>query len=467
MELYTPDVPGGTFEWTGPNGFASTQQNPIIANFDASMVGTYQIRVTLGACISAWGSTVVSESVAPDLTITTSDPVTFCQGKNAILSVPLLGGISYQWLQDGVDIGGANTNLFSATVSGVYTVRVTNSDNCSNVTPGITISALPPPTAGFTSPDEACLNLPLSFSNTSVFDANQNIFYQWDFGDGNVSTLANPSHTYSSLGNYTVSLLVHYDDTDCNDTFTKPIDVVNAPSVNIQTDRDSVMCENQTIRLWVDDVYSAYSWSNGGTGNSIDVTTAGIYTVNVTTASGCSASAQKEVITLPLPNITAEADIDKIFAGDTVQLTAFGGINYSWTPTEGLSDPGIANPIANPLRTTTYTVTGDDTNGCENFAEITISVGEGINVSPKPLFSPNNDGQNDQWVIENIDRYPDCTVIIVNRQGNVLYERRPYYGNEWDGTLSGNPVIEGAYYFVIRCEGSSKNAASGSITLIR
>ena len=137
------------------------------------------------------------------------------------------------------------------------------------------------------------------------------------------------------------------------------------------------------------------------------------------------------------------------------------------TPVDGLNDPAIEIPIAYPLRTTTYMVTAEDANGCQNFAEVTISVGQGINVSPKPLFSPNNDGQNDRWIIENIERYPDCTVVVVNRQGNVLYERRPYYGNEWDGTLSGNPVIEGAYYFVIRCEGSSKNAASGSITLIR
>lgn len=105
--------------------------------------------------------------------------------------------------------------------------------------------------------------------------------------------------------------------------------------------------------------------------------------------------------------------------------------------------------------------------GCVNTAEVTITVGAGINVSAKPLFSPNNDGQNDLWVIENIERYPDCKVIVVNRQGNVLYEQQPYYGNEWDGTLRGNPVIEGAYYYVIRCQGSSSNAASGSVTLIR
>ena len=467
LELYTPDVPGGTFSWTGPNGFSSTQQNPIIPNFDINMVGTYQVQVTLGACTSSLGSTDVSQSTVPDLVITTTDATTFCQGKNAILSVPSVAGISYQWLLDGVDIPGGNTRIFAASATGNYTVRITNTDNCSKITAGLDIKSLAPPVAGFTSGNEACLNVPITFTDISTIDSDENVYYQWDFGDGNVSTLASPSHTYTALGNYTVNLTVQYDDADCNDTFSRIVDVVDAPSIDIQASRDTVMCEGESIRLWVEDIHTAYAWSNGATSNSIDVTVAGIYSVDVTTTSGCVGTAQIEVVTNPLPDITADADIEQIYSGDTVQLSASGGINYSWTPVDGLSDPNIANPIANPVRTTTYTVTGDDMNGCLNTAQVTISVGEGINVSAKPLFSPNNDGQNDRWVIDNIERYPDCTVIIVNRQGNILYEQRPYYGNEWDGTLGGNPVIEGAYYYVIRCDGSSRNAASGSITLIR
>ncbi len=467
LKLFTPDVPGGSFDWTGPNGFTSIQQNPQILNFDINMIGTYQVRVTLGACVSAWGSTDVSESVLPDLTITTSDPLTFCQGQSATLSVPAQASISYQWLLDGVAIPGATTTTYVASASGSYSVEITNSDGCSKITPAIGVAAVPPPTAGFTSADEACIDLPVGFTNTSVVDANENIFYAWDFGDGNTSTVANPTHTYNALGNYTVSLLVHYDDATCNDSFSKTVNVVNSPAVSIVADRDTVMCEGDTIVLSVSGTHPGYSWSTGATSNSIAATTAGIYTVDVTTTAGCVATAQVEVVTLPLPDITVTADIQQIFAGDTVQLNASGGFNYVWSPTEGLSDPNIANPIANPVRTTTYTVSAEGANGCVGSAEITIQVGEGINVGPKPLFSPNNDGQNDLWVIERIDRYPDCKVIIVNRQGNVLYEMQPYYGNEWDGTLNGAPVIEGAYYFVIRCEGSGRNAASGSITLIR
>ena len=144
LELYTPDVPGATFAWTGPNGYNSTQQNPVIPNFDMTMIGTYQVQVTLGACVSALGSTDVSESTLPDLVITTTDPTTFCQGNNAILSVPSIPGISYQWELDGADIAGGITNIFAATINGNYTVRLTNSDNCSKTTSGLMIKVLTP-----------------------------------------------------------------------------------------------------------------------------------------------------------------------------------------------------------------------------------------------------------------------------------------------------------------------------------
>lgn len=60
--------------------------------------------------------------------------------------------------------------------------------------------------------------------------------------------------------------------------------------------------------------------------------------------------------------------------GDTVQLNAFGGITYRWTPTTGLSNPNIANPIAKPDVTTTYTVAVGDRCGVEFNQEVTLVV---------------------------------------------------------------------------------------------
>ncbi len=56
------------------------------------------------------------------------------------------------------------------------------------------------------------------------------------------------------------------------------------------------------------------------------------------------------------------------------QLNATGGVNYSWSPAEGLSDPSSANPIAQPAVSTTYTVTVTDANGCSAAAEVFVEV---------------------------------------------------------------------------------------------
>ena len=60
--------------------------------------------------------------------------------------------------------------------------------------------------------------------------------------------------------------------------------------------------------------------------------------------------------------------------GGQVQLRATGGRSYSWTPAEGLSDPRVANPIASPAQTTTYTVEMRDACGIPIYDEVTVSV---------------------------------------------------------------------------------------------
>ena len=80
------------------------------------------------------------------------------------------------------------------------------------------------------------------------------------------------------------------------------------------------------------------------------------------------------------------------------------------------------------------------------------------------MFSPNNDGTDDTWEIENMDLFPECSVRIFTRNGETVYEKAPY--ENWDGRgLNGTDVDEGAYYYVISCDdGKSK---SGSVSVIR
>ena len=83
-------------------------------------------------------------------------------------------------------------------------------------------------------------------------------------------------------------------------------------------------------------------------------------------------------------------------------------------------------------------------------------------------ITPNGDGRNDKWVIENIEQFPNNHVLIFNRWGQEIFESN-HINDEWDGTFNGEPVPEGVYVWV--AEATSNNGREfterGTVTLIR
>jgi gliding motility-associated-like protein len=63
-------------------------------------------------------------------------------------------------------------------------------------------------------------------------------------------------------------------------------------------------------------------------------------------------------------------------------------------------------------------------------------------------FSPNGDTKNEKWIIDNIDQFPDNTVEVYNRWGELLYYYNNYNG-QFDGKFKGKDLPVGTYYYVI------------------
>jgi gliding motility-associated-like protein len=155
--------------------------------------------------------------------------------------------------------------------------------------------------------------------------------------------------------------------------------------------------------------------------------------------------------------------------GQSVQLEASGLLQYSWTPGETLSDATISNPLAMPVISTTYIVTGKDNNNCKGTGEIDVKVrGEAIvkKLKPENFFSPNEDLINPYWKVEKIDEYPQCEVLIFDDKGVKVFNAKPYM-TDWDGSFNGKRLPDGVYYYIIRCEGEESVPRSGSITILR
>ena len=119
------------------------------------------------------------------------------------------------------------------------------------------------------------------------------------------------------------------------------------------------------------------------------------------------------------------------------------------------------------MTTTTYTLTGTDANGCTAVDSMVVTVLFDFNVTISNIMTPNGDGFNDRWVIQNIENYPDTKVLVVNREGQEVFSSDSY-DNNWDGTSSKSAtgLPDGTYYYIIQFKDSDK-IYKGAITILK
>jgi gliding motility-associated-like protein len=86
-------------------------------------------------------------------------------------------------------------------------------------------------------------------------------------------------------------------------------------------------------------------------------------------------------------------------------------------------------------------------------------------VFPKS-FSPNGDGKDDVWEIENIGLYPDAVIQIYNRWGEVVFQSDKFVKG-WDGRKEGKPVDTGVYFFSVTTKTPTEKTFTGNIYLMR
>ncbi|MCS7017686.1 MAG: gliding motility-associated C-terminal domain-containing protein [Cytophagales bacterium] len=168
---------------------------------------------------------------------------------------------------------------------------------------------------------------------------------------------------------------------------------------------------------------------------------------------------------LPLPRVNAGPDTTVIF-GRSVRLRATGALRYVWTPKDGLDNDSIATPLASPRVTTQYIVRGIDAAGCVGIdtVEVRVATDPNLLVDIVDVITPNGDGLNDFLHVKNIELYPQNTLIIFNRWGQELFQKRNY-ANDWDGTIDGKPLPTGVYFYIFRIEGNPR-PKTGSFTIL-
>jgi len=193
----------------------------------------------------------------------------------------------------------------------------------------------------------------------------------------------------------------------------------------------------------------------------------GAFTISYTftSPSGCSYLASEQVIVNPDPQVSLPADVVMLQGGQiTLPATASGdSLTYQWTPSTGLDQANVLNPVASPNNTTLYQLVVTNPQGCTAAAQINVNVLL-FPVIPN-TFTPNGDGINDTWDIKYLSSYPNNTVDIFTRYGQKVYSSVGY-AIPWDGTYRGQALPVGTYYYIIDPKNGRK-PISGFVTIIR
>jgi gliding motility-associated-like protein len=247
-----------------------------------------------------------------------------------------------------------------------------------------------------------------------------------------------------------------------------------------KTEDTKYICAGALNLFSVEEGWAQVDWSSSLKGflsheNSVQFKTNLQDTLKVKLLNGEGCALQRNtILKLSTPPVAVESETYQILRGEQVRLKASGAATYSWSPSEALSDPNVFDPIASPLHSIQYIVTGADSIGCIGNAAVRIIV-EGTAFIPN-LFTPNDDGQNDDVKIYGLADVKNFTFTIHNREGNIVFETHDLQHATsigWDGTARGSKQPNGVYYWKVRGQQQSGKSiqlngkTQGSIVLIR
>lgn len=194
------------------------------------------------------------------------------------------------------------------------------------------------------------------------------------------------------------------------------------------------------------------------------------YTVDITD-NVCGFDTSINVITdvHPIPVVVATKSNDINCTVPSAVLEVSGAQEYSWTPSNSLTDPGSATTISNADTTTLYTVIGSNEFGCSSSATLLVAVdrsGAPTFIVPN-AFTPNNDGKNDCFGIQRWGNTEIKQFAVYNRWGSLVFQTSDA-SKCWDGTANGKLQQAGGYVYVIRANTlCGEVIRKGLVTLIR
>ncbi len=372
-------VQDANYLWTGPNGFTSTDQNPVLTNVDLSMEGSYTVNVInpINGCQSLATTNVFVFPTPPTPVLSSNSPI--CEGEDLSFTSTWVPGSTYSWTGP----NSFSTTLINPTITGAsddangqYSCVVTV-NTCPSLPATIDVVVNPyPATPTPTNNGPLCAGDLLQLNTPDVAGA----IFEWTNPAGLVlSNAFSPqiaNTTVANSGNYSVRLQL-------NGCWSLPastaVQIFPIPTTPVLT-ANLPICQGSNLNLNgpspLPIVGTIYDWSGPNGFSSVvedpqvpavDVSASGTYTL-IITENGCvSAPGTIDISVIPSPISNAGPDVVTC-SNQPIQIGSAPtpGYTYSWSPSEGLNFANISNPqltisnLSEAQRFETYIVTTTD-----------------------------------------------------------------------------------------------------------
>ena len=357
---------------TGPYSYSwNTTPARTTQDLNNLQAGTYEVTITDSKGCTALKSGTVTQPADISFDFLSTQPSCYNTYTGSLSVNNLTGGTApygYLWSNT------LTTPTISNIKSGNYWLKVTDSKGC-NKTQSTYLGQPTPISVSHSENKPTCPESKNGSISLTVSGGTPGYTYFWTGPD--IVNATDKDQVNLGPGTYTVTVT---DANSCTKDYQVNLTSANpTPTVSLTTnDADNSICPGTQViftagggstyefflnGLSVQGPGTAYAYSNSSLINGDQVF------AEVTSAAGCKATTSTITITVfTLPTVTAHASTNPICEGDGVTLTGGGAVSYSW-------DKGVVNGVEfYPSTTDTYTVIGTDANGCQNSAQITVTV---------------------------------------------------------------------------------------------
>lgn len=344
-----------------------------------------------------------------------------------------------------------------ATVNNTISIDIAlvagNTNGCYSDTVKKTIALPSKPIANFGYAMPLCEGGAARFFDSSF--TNSGIIQSWQWLVDNAAT-STEQHPFLDLtaGNHAVQLIVK-DEIGCaSDPAVKNVVVSPQPEIDIQF-LDA--CKMEPVFFsGIDQLGTVQSWQwdfgdNGGAQSKdtlYSYTEGGQYQVVLTALSlnGC-VNTDSAIINIYSTNASAGFDTIIAAANQPVQLNASGGVNYEWSPADGLNNAAIANPVATNTEDRLYRLRAYTPVGCDSYDTVLVKIYNGPEIYVPTAFNPLSISGNNllRPIAVGISRFKYFHVY--NRFGELVFSTAdPSKG--WDGMYKGQAQHSGVYIWI-------------------